>query len=381
MEDKTTGILIITPFFSPNIGGVETHLDDLVLELDRQGYLIFVQTYSPITSPTADWSSKEKRGKNIFITRNRWFGKNLFHKLEKFPALDFLYLSPYLFFNSMIFMALNRQKINVIHAQGLNAGLIGILLKKFFRKKLIISLHAIYELNMGLITKKTISWILKNADVVLGMSQAVLKQFTKLKINPSTLQEYRYWINTEKFQPSDNFSAREQVGLKNQFTVLFVGRLLKKKGVILLAEVAAKLPEIQFVFIGSGPESLFLHSTAKNFSNIFFLGSIDNSNLPLYYNCADLLCLPSLYQEGLGRVGMEAVACGIPVIGSNMGGIKEALDNTVSILVEPKIQNFIFCIKRMKDDIKKLSEMKARCRAYALQNFSKKNASYIIKHY
>ena len=234
---------------------------------------------------------------------------------------------------------------------------------------------------MGLITKKTISWILKNADVVLGMSQAVLKQFTKLKINPSTLQEYRYWINTEKFQPSDNLSAREQAGLKDQFTVLFVGRLLKKKGVILLAEVAAKLPEIQFVFIGSGPESLFLHSTAKNFSNIFFLGSIDNSNLPLYYNCADLLCLPSLYQEGLGRVGMEAVACGIPVIGSNMGGIKEVLDNTVSILVEPKIQNFIFCIKKMKDDIKKLSEMKARCRAYALQNFSKKNASYITKHY
>ncbi|SVD17215.1 uncharacterized protein METZ01_LOCUS370069, partial [marine metagenome] len=246
MENKTTGILIITPFFSPNIGGVETHLDDLVLELDRQGYLIFVQTYSPITSPTTDWSSKEKKGKNIFITRHRWFGKNLFHKLEKFPALDFLYLSPYLFFNSMIFMALNRQKINVIHAQGLNAGLIGILLKKFFRKKLIISLHAIYELNMGLITKKTISWILKNADVVLGMSQAVLKQFTKLKINPSTLQEYRYWINTEKFQPSDNLSAREQAGLKDQFTVLFVGRLLKKKGVILLAEVAAKLPEIQF---------------------------------------------------------------------------------------------------------------------------------------
>ena len=50
MTNNKKGILILTPFFSPNIGGVESHLDDLVTALDQQGYLVFVQTYSPLTT-------------------------------------------------------------------------------------------------------------------------------------------------------------------------------------------------------------------------------------------------------------------------------------------------------------------------------------------
>ena len=47
MVDKKPGVLILSPFFSPNIGGVESHLDDLVSALDKREYKVFVQTYSP----------------------------------------------------------------------------------------------------------------------------------------------------------------------------------------------------------------------------------------------------------------------------------------------------------------------------------------------
>ena len=96
MVDKKPGILILSPFFSPNIGGPESHLDDLVSALDKGEYKVFVQTYSPITTRNVVWEPREKKGDSIEITRYRWVGKNLFHKLENYPFLDFLYLTPYL---------------------------------------------------------------------------------------------------------------------------------------------------------------------------------------------------------------------------------------------------------------------------------------------
>ena len=58
MNKNQKGVLILTPFFSPNIGGVETHLDNLVSNLDDKGYRIFVQTYSPLTTENTSWKKK-----------------------------------------------------------------------------------------------------------------------------------------------------------------------------------------------------------------------------------------------------------------------------------------------------------------------------------
>ena len=182
MNKNQKGVLILTPFFSPNIGGVETHLDNLVSNLDEKGYRIFVQTYSPLTTENTSWKKNELLGNNIQINRYRWFGKNLFHTLERYPILDFLYLTPYLFIRSLLFMITNSKKIDVIHAQGLNAGAIGVILKAIFKKRLIISLHAIYTNidNHGLIAF-LIQMILNSAHVALGMSKAVNDQATQMQ--------------------------------------------------------------------------------------------------------------------------------------------------------------------------------------------------------
>jgi glycosyltransferase involved in cell wall biosynthesis len=380
MSKNEKGVLILTPFFSPNIGGVETHLDDLVSTLDEKGYNVFVQTYSPITTPGVPWKKWEKKGNNIFITRYKWFGKDLFHKLENYPLLDFLYITPYLLIRVLFFMFLNNRKIEIIHAQGLNAAVMGIVLKKIFRKKLVVSLHAVYELNSQK-TSRVIKSILLQADVVLGMSQVILKQFESSGFCPTKLMEYKYWIDTQRFKPVDQKSARNKTGIKDNFTVLFVGRLIKKKGADLLLDIAKRLENIQFYFIGSGPEESAIKLAARNHANIFFLGGVSNSDLHIYYNSADIYCIPSVYEEGFGRVGMEAVACGIPVVGSNRGGIGEALDETVSLLVEPSVENLKKIIIDLYSDREKLLKLKKNCRNYALKNFSKENIELILKHY
>ena len=378
---KKKGILILTPFFSPNIGGVETHLDDAVLALDEKGYDVFVQTYSPITTPGVPWKQKERWGENIFITRYAWFGKNLFHKVENHPLLDFLYLTPYLLIRVLLFMMVHSRRVSVVHAQGLNAACIGLVLKKLLKKKLVVSLHAVYEIQKDQAAGRWMCWILERADAVLGMSRVILEQFQSLGMAPEKLAPYKYWVDVDRFKPLDRTAARKHTGIKDRFTVLFVGRLIEKKGAALLIDVAQQLRDIQFAFVGTGPQEPVLAAAAREHSNIDFLGRVDNADLAVYYNSADIYCIPSQYEEGFGRVGMEAVACGIPVVGSNRGGITEALDETVSVLVDPTVENITSAILKLHDDADKLLHMKKRCREYAVKNFSKVNIDYILRHY
>ena len=382
MNKNKKGILIVTPFFSPNIGGVETHLDDLVSVLDEQGYRVFVQTYSPITTKGTSWKAHERSGNEINITRYAWFGGKLFHKLEKFPILDFLYLTPYLFIRSFLFMITNAPKVDIIHAQGLNAGIIGIVLKLIFRKRFIISLHAVYtNIDKNGFSGFATRLILNNTEVVLGMSKAVNNQFAQYGIEKNRLNEYRYWVDIEHFKPMGLNEARKKLNIKDRFTVLFVGRLITIKGIKLLVEVARELKYLQFLFVGTGPLEDFLKSSSKQFSNIHFLGQVQNTDLPIYYNSADLLCIPSLYEEALGRVTLEAVACGTPVVGSNKGGILEVMTNEISVLVQPTHKILKKTIVRLSENQNGLKILKANCRPHALKFFSKDNIKLITKHY
>jgi glycosyltransferase involved in cell wall biosynthesis len=381
MRKPRKGVLVLTPFFSPNIGGVETHFDDLVKALDNRGYNVHVVTYSPITTPGLEWRPRERRGANIFIRRYRWFGKNLFHKIEKYPLLDFLYLTPYLAILSVLFMLRHYKSIDVVHAQGFNAALAGVILKKLFGVRLIVSTHAVYEIDPDSNTAVWIREILKNADKVLCLSRASSLGLESFGLRKSKLDHFQYWIDLDIFRPMDKRSIREKLNLEHEFTVLFVGRLIVKKGLRVLTEVARVLPEIRFIFIGVGPEEKYLQAAAEAYENIYFLGKIDNRKLWKYYNCADLFCIPSLYEEGFGRVVMEAAACGVPVVGSNKGGIPEALDESVSVLIEPNFENLYREIKSLAEDRERYEFLRKNCRPYTLERFSESNVSTITKYY
>jgi len=363
-----TGVLIISPFFSPNIGGVETHLTDLTTALS-QNYQVFVHTYSPITTSGTSWPKLEK-SINLTIFRHPHFGKNLFHKLEKFPILQFLYLTPSLFLHTSLWMLRHHQRISIIHSHGFNGAFIGHYLAKIFAKKHIISTHAIYDyLKPSPILLKLIN----QSHQTLTLSDASKKQLIAWGANKNKLSTYKYWIDLSIFKP---------VTTKNKiFTILFVGRLIQKKGVKILVKIAQKIPSINFTFIGTGPLENYLQTISKKYKNIKFLGKIDNKHLPKYYSQSHLLCVPSLYQEGFGRVVMESVACGTPVLASNLGGLPEALDSSVSILIKPTINNLHKSISQLFQNQILYNRLSKHCRPYALTNFSNKNILSITKYY
>ena len=378
---KAKGVLIVTPFFPPNMGGVETYADALTEGLSKLGYTVYVHTYSPITTRNVKWKKYEEYKKNVYVYRYPWVGKDLFSRFERFPVLQFMYLTPVLLIRTLPWVMFNRSKFNVIHCFGLNSALIGVLFKKTFKKRLVVTIHAVYERGAGSLFAKATAFVLNKVDKSLSLSDASVKELESYGVSNEVLARFRHWIYLDLFKPLNKAEIRREMKIQNKFTVIFVGRLLKKKGVRVLCKVAKQLRKINFIFIGAGPEEKYLKKASTNIKNINFVGMVPNKELYKYYNCADIFCIPSQYEEGFGIVIMEAVACGLPVVGAKKGGIPEALDESVSILVPPTAEKIKEVIHKLHKDNSLYEKLASKCRDYALRNFSEENINLITKWY
>lgn len=374
------GVLILTPFYEPNIGGVETHLKDLADVLRKDGRIdAYVLTYQPLTTRARGAYIEGKD--NVTVIRLPWIGMGLFHRLEKHPLIGFLYITPWLLVSTAVFLAFKGRSTGMIHAQGFNAAFIARALKPVFGKPFIASTHAVYGLRPGSLAARAVRWILAGADKVLALSNASKKELASIGVSGKKVSTYTYWIDQERFRPLRRDEAKKGLGLDGRFVVLFVGRLIEAKGMDLLIEAAKALKEITFVFAGDGPLSGEMKKAAEANANIVFRGKVLNHMLPCYYSAADILCVPSRNEEGFGRVIIEALSCGTPVVASRRGGIPEALDSSVGVLVEPTAGELARAIEALYRSPLKLSEMQGRARGYALERFSEANARQIIESY
>ena len=118
--------------------------------------------------------------------------------------------------------------------------------------------------------------------------------------------------------------------------IIFAGRLSKEKGIITVLEAAKKLPqEINLIIIGSGPEEKTVLNYEKIYDNIHYLGYQSKEKTMPLIRGSILLIQPS-FVEGISGTLLEAMACKIPIIATNIGGNKELLGNNgAGILIEP----------------------------------------------
>jgi phosphatidylinositol glycan class A protein len=370
---------MISPFFSPNIGGVETHLNDLCKYLQKRGHRIFVITYQPLT--TNQKAMRLEAGRSIVIRRISWLGYNLFPKLEPYPLLEFIYLTPMLFAHAFFFVLTHRDEVDVIHAHGLNAALVARFLAIVFRKKTVVSMHAIYNLDKRSLMARTVRQVLSSLDLVLTLAERSKRDLMAAGLPADKMRNYSQWVDQDKFRPLNQDQCRREVGLEGKFIVLFVGRFIAKKGINELLEVASKVDSnINFVFIGDGPLTSALRKKATLQENIVFKGKVSELDMVKYYNAADVLIIPSQYDEGFARVVLEALSCGTLVIAANKGCLPEMIDSSVGFLIDPTIKNLTVKI----DELYKFNELKklrSNCRKYAELHFNEKNAETIEKAY
>lgn len=384
-------ILQLTCHFHPNVGGVETHLNDLVAELVNKKHNVFVLTYCPLMSDEK-WKIFEKQ-KGLTILRIPWI-KGFFYKLVKSPIVEFLYLLPGLFI--VLPFILLFKKIDVIHSHGLVAGFVSVFWGKIFRKRVITTTHSLYLFPKkglyGLLAK----WIFGNSSHVLTLSKQSKREIEKLGINPKKITVFTYWIDLNRFKVTGSkLRVKKELGWKYKFVVLFVGRLVEEKGILVLLEAAKKWNKnISLVIIGTGP----LEERIKNqtsplrrvglgyegqaiIKNVKYVGKVNNNDLPKYYNAANVTIVPSIHEEGFGRVILESLACGTPVIGSNRGAIPEAMDETVGELIDVTAKNIKNSVENLFENSGKLKKMSQNARKYTEEKYGKNNINKITATY
>lgn len=181
------------------------------------------------------------------------------------------------------------------------------------------------------------SW--KSADALIRVNKYDLPLL--LKWNPNSY--YVPNVFSSKYFPRDMTECRDKLGLSIGTTILFsLGNLIERKGFSYLIESVAQMNkdghEIFCYIGGSGPEREHLQMLIDKYNmttHIHLIGKISEEDSCFWMNAANLFVLPSL-NESFGVVNIEAMACGTPVVGTNVGGVPSIIiDNRYGLLVEP----------------------------------------------
>lgn len=159
-------------------------------------------------------------------------------------------------------------------------------------------------------------------------------------------------INPDKFFQINKLDARKTLGLpEDAFIVAFTGHFIERKGIGVLSDALKDLNDVYSIFIGKGP-------IQPACNNILHKGAVPHDKVHMYLNAADVFVLPTI-AEGCCNAIIEALACGLPVISSNLPFNDDLLDETCSIRVNPKdadeIRNSIITIKENSELSKRLS--------------------------
>lgn len=221
----------------------------------------------------------------------------------------------------------------------------------------------------------------RNAEKIITISDQVHQEVEKYySPDKKKLRKILNGVDDELFKPLElnrlKLLQKYLPDIKEDppYLINFVGKLTDFKGIDLLIEAAQKyekeFPGITTLIIGSGELSAQLKEQVKrlNLENIYFLGNLNQSELPAFYSSADLSIVPSRV-EPFGLVALEALACGTPVIASKAGGLPDFINQKVGRLFEMDNSDDLAAkiITAIKEDDK--NEKGEYAADYALNNF------------
>jgi glycosyltransferase involved in cell wall biosynthesis len=189
------------------------------------------------------------------------------------------------------------------------------------------------------------SQILRSANKIIVVSKATREYVLKLGAKPerTTLLHNGVDLNRFNLKPESGLAIRQKLAIPNNATVaVTVRRLVYKNGIDTLIESAKlavrKDPRLFFVAVGGGPDLAQVKAKVEQLEiekNFKLAGFVSDRDLPSYYNSADFFILPSKSGEGLPLVALEAMASGLPVIATDVGGIREIMIEGYGEIVPP----------------------------------------------
>ncbi|MBU1613022.1 glycosyltransferase, partial [Patescibacteria group bacterium] len=272
---------------------------------------VFTQIYFFTYGDQGDLQFKNQLAKNIVIVPKKW------------PVPD-------LWYELLLPLACRKElrASSVLKTNQMKGGLAALIAKWLYKKPLVVRcgfewLMFCRQLNSLWIKQRVVYWIerimYKHADHII-LSARNSKDFVmnEFGVHGDKITLIGNYVDIELFKPQDT--------PKEPRTICFVGRLSEQKNLFNLITALMGM-DVKLVLFGSGPLRDQLQEHARQLRvNVEFRGNIENQKLPVELNKCEMFILPSLY-EGNPKVLLEAMACGLPVIATDVVGNRELIHN------------------------------------------------------
>ena len=186
--------------------------------------------------------------------------------------------------------------------------------------------------------RRMIRWAGAQAAGMVAVSEALRRAMMAIGLPGHRIRTLRNGVDLTMFQPTEREATRQTLGLAGP-TLLSVGHLIERKGHDRAIGALAKLPGVSLLIAGDGPERSHLETQAATMGvgdRVRFLGSVPHRDLAKIYSAVDALVLASS-REGWPNVLLEAMACGTPVVASNVWGAPELVCDPAAGVLMPAL--------------------------------------------
>ena len=332
-----TRLCIVTHTFLPHVGGIEKVVNE-------QSKRLLHKNFEPMIVTNRIGTPQKYRVDGVNV--------ECYESLNTGFRLGIPYSIPTVASFPTFLKAVNSCKIIHAHGHPYLTSLAAGKLAKMYAKPFVLTQHNTFieynnmfdeveRLNDLTVGKQN----LRDADRIIAVSYATKDYVLSLGAKHKKVKVLHNGVDMVKFRPlaGKRMEMRRKLSIpESAIVVLTVRRLVYKNGVDTLIECAniavKKNSHIVFLAVGKGPdsESVKLRVAQLGIEDNFKLaGFVSDADLPSYYNAADLFVLPSKSGEGLPLVALEAMACALPVVATDVGGIREVLKEDYGKLVPP----------------------------------------------
>ena len=335
-------------------GGIYTHVSELTKRMDADTILISGNTKK---------SGYQKEN-----------GQTFFHIPSILSIWEIYFINPPGSYKK-IKKLINKHEINLVHLHGPLFTFCGGVMRKT-KLPCIMTTHYILDFKgnklIESLYQRVIKWVTrstaKKVDKIICVNEDYIPIYTSWGIDRDKLVYIPNGIDTEKFSPGKSDIKKK---LKCKSLLVFWGRLGYQKNIQILIKAFKNIntPDTKMVIIGKGPDIKKLKTLTNGDKNIIFTGYLSDNELLNYARGADVAVLPSR-AESWGLVIGEAMACGLPVISSNVGKAGELLGGDRGLILKrDTVSELSEKIDYLLNNKQIAKEMSIRSRKFIIENY------------
>lgn len=204
------------------------------------------------------------------------------------------------------------------------------------------------------VARAQILWAAREASANLTVCEDLQRKLVGMGAPEDRTMTLRNGVDLDRFSPGDRAAARTALGVGG-FVILSVGSLIPRKGHELTLQALQRLPDCSLLIAGEGPLLAQLQALASTLGvadRVRFLGGVPHADLPRLYRAADLSVLAS-DREGWANVLLESMACGAPVVATDVNGAAEIVrSRAAGLLVRTRTAEALArAVRDLRDDL------------------------------